>query len=139
MSDTTQEKIAVENNGVADKPKKRRLRLTLQQEEIEIEEKDGSVDELIIRELTGKERDTYLNTMVPRMAKDAKGKPTGVRDFKGMQLDLIVMSTTRKSTGKLVTAAEVTDWPSTTQTEVYKIASRLSALDDKAVQREKKD
>jgi hypothetical protein len=51
MSDTTQEKVTAEN-GVAEKPKKRRLRLTLQQEEVEIEDANGNVDELIIRELT---------------------------------------------------------------------------------------
>jgi hypothetical protein len=77
--------------------------------------------------------------MIPRMSKDAKGKPTGVRNFDGMQTDLIVMSTVRKSTGKLVTTAEVNEWSASAQTEVYKIASRLSALDDQAVKREKKD
>jgi hypothetical protein len=112
-------------------PEVKRFRLVRKQIPVELEDAGGKVLRCVMRELDGQERDKFLNIMSTRMKTDAKGKPSGVKDFTNLQASLLVASLF-KPDGKPFTSAELQKFPSSTQTELFKMAQKLSGLDEKA-------
>lgn len=92
--------------------------------------KTGESLDYTIRELTGTERDNYMQNLGSRTAKDKDGS-TRVRNFKGIQAALLVLCM-QDSEGKNVTEKVVQAWPARVQSMLYERASKLSGLDDKA-------
>jgi hypothetical protein len=111
-------------------PEVKRFRLVRKQIPVELEDAGGKVLRCVMRELDGQERDKFLNIMSTRMKTDAKGKPSGVKDFTNLQASLLVASLF-KPDGKPFTSAELQKFPSSTQTELFKMAQKLSGLDEK--------
>jgi len=69
---------------------KKNYSLIGQVEEITLKNKEGVDEDHTLREMDGKDRDTYVQKMRSRMTIH-EGKPTGMKNVKGMQTDLVVL------------------------------------------------
>jgi len=108
----------------------KKLKLSLKEEQIELEEKDGSTSVYTIRELTGHERETYMTKMGTRMKWAPDGKPAGMASYDGAMTDLVQMSTYGPD-GNRVRPDVVKGWPQSVIEYIYETAAELSALGNK--------
>lgn len=104
------------------------LTLKRKQKDVPMESQDGSVVVYTLRELTGRQRDEYHQATAKRMKYDAKGSPAGVKDFVGMQADLITLCLYDPQ-GRLVTPEDVSGWPATTQAALFDMAQEINGLE----------
>lgn len=105
------------------------LRLNLVQKEIGIVLEDENGDEIkyILKELTGAERNTYLNRMKNKVKIDKNGKAT-ITSFDGMQADLLKVSLFNEN-GEAATVEMIESMPSSAQMKLFETAQALSGLD----------
>lgn len=97
----------------------------------------------VLRELTGTQRDEFLNTMSGRMKVGPDGNPVGISDFRGLRSALISRclfeaeleddpDTGETRVGKVaeraVSAAVVNGYPSSTQEALYEECQRINGL-----------
>jgi hypothetical protein len=111
---------------------KKRFSLKLKKFEFELEMLDGSVFACEIRELTGAERDSYLNFTISKAKVGPDGKLGGMTDATGLQSELLALCL-YDQTGQKVPREIVDTWPADTQTQLFEEAQRLSGLDREAV------
>ena len=106
--------------------------LTLNSEEVELTTADGESLVYEIRELTGKERDKYLNTLSKRSRTLPDGT-TKINNFDNLQADLLTRTMFAKTDGKYeaVKVDDLQAWPARVQGELFKLAQSLSGLDTK--------
>jgi len=89
---------------------------------VELDEKQYT-----LTELTGQQRDAYLNVSANRVKMDEKGKVTGIKNFDGLQTHLLSLSM-RDPQGQLVLETEIKGWPSTVVEALYAESQKLSGL-----------
>ena len=106
------------------------LRLKLEREEVNIilENKEGEEKRYTLKELTGKERNKYLNKMSNRVKIGQDGKAMGIKNFDGFQSDLLKLSLFDES-GEHVSEEDIEEFPSSTQQKLFEKAQKLSGLD----------
>lgn len=121
-----------------DQPEPIRLSLKRKTQPIILENPDTGEDEkYLLRELTGKLRDDYINMINARMGANDK-----LRDTRGIQAALIAMSLFKVDAAgeeHPVTRPDVEKFPSTTQNELHRLSQKLSALGKTAEADEKND
>ncbi len=78
-------------------------------------------------ELTGDTRDKYMTDMSQRMKYDAKGKPTGLKSFNGLQAMLLTLCLHNQD-NELVKAADIQKYPSSTLTTLFEMAQELNGI-----------
>ncbi len=100
--------------------------------------KDGTLYEYTLEEAMGSDRDGYLNNLGARMKLDSEGKPAGIKNFDGLQANLLCRLI-RDRERKLVSEAIIQSWPSRIQSKLFKKAKEISGLDDQAEPNAKKD
>lgn len=83
-----------------------------------------------LTELTGAQRDEYLNFTGTRMKTDDKGKPVGIADYTGFQSKLVALSLTDEN-GKHIPEETIKAWPAAAVQELFNAAQELSGLGDK--------
>jgi hypothetical protein len=112
---------------------KKRLRARLKQEEIEIELPDGKVAEWVVKELTGPQRDAYMETRSQNFSHGKQGEVTGIKSYMGIVTNLLQFCVYDAATGVQVTVGQLNELPSSTQQELFDIAVSLSGIkpDDK--------
>lgn len=89
---------------------------------------DGEVRIGILREMTGKQRDAYLNEISLRMRTGPDGKSQGVKNFDGLQAGLIARCL-RMSDGSQVSVKDIQEWPSSAQSTLFEACQRLNGLE----------
>ena len=112
-------------------------RFTLKRKEIplELENPDGSLDNFIMRELVGIQRDAWLNKM-KKKGEISTGGAIKVTDFTNLQADLLCMCI-YDSNDKLVELKTLQNWPASLQSELWDMAQELSGLKAKATEEAK--
>ena len=115
------------------------LKLTLRLKEIpvELETEEGVTETYVIKELTGKERDTFLTSMGTRIRYNGKGEPSGLKNFDGVQASLLSLCLC-DAQGEKVPEKTIQMFPATAQNEMFKAARELSALGEDSEDTEKK-
>jgi len=103
-----------------------RLNLTRKTVDVVLEDSDGRDRNLELRELTGKDRDFYLSGVSERMRYDPKGKPLGLKSFKGLQSSLLTLSLYEND--KNVQTKEIEGWPASVQEALFEQAQKISSL-----------
>lgn len=83
-------------------------------------------EEHTLTELTGAQRDAYVTASSQRVKQDTKGNTKNV-DMTGYQADLISLSLI-KGDGTRYSKEEIQKWPASAQSQLYKMARKLSAL-----------
>ena len=102
------------------------FQLILQSQEVTIVDKDGVSKEYVLKELTGAQRDTYLDDVGGRLRYHG-GKAAGLRTHKGLQAGLVAMCLV-DDTDALVPKATIQEFPSSTLQGLFKAAQILSSL-----------
>lgn len=110
---------------------KETLILSLQRAEVDVvlDGPDGEQKQWTLRELSGSERNKYLNKMTNRV-KVGPGGATGIKSFDGFQSDLLCLCLVDED-GKPVSKEIIEDLPSKTQQVLFDKAQKLSGLDTK--------
>jgi hypothetical protein len=112
------------------------------QEHIELELEDGTVRCFTVYELMGPGREEFISFNASKIKMDPKtGKPTGVRDQKGISTKLIALALMDKVTGKFLTEEEVKTLSLTGRVEadLVEMISEMSGLTAKAEEEAKND
>lgn len=115
-----------------------KLTLKLKTIPIELEQEDGLVKTFVLQELTGAERDVYVDLMVKRVKTNARGEPTGIRSAEGMQAQLLARCLRDEDGGKLE-VKEIQNFPSTTLNDLFDLAQELNGLGEEAEDQVKND
>jgi hypothetical protein len=122
-------------------PKLPRFSVKLRYEPVEIEARDGQVHLIHVTELTGMERDAYLDWVAAHAPKyDALGKLTEPRQFEQHQANLI-QRCLRTPEGKKgpFPVAEIQQWAASVQEGLFEMCQRICSFDKEAMERAKKD
>ncbi len=104
---------------------------------IKIKTKEGMQKYRMV-EMSGEERDDYLDQMRDRFEITDDGKVGAIGSFKGHQTDLINRCIRTDEGGK-VAAGTVEGWPASTQQGLFDLAQKINGLDKKAAQKAKND
>lgn len=117
------------------------ISLTTKREHIPvtISDGDGKETEYYLQEMDGTQRDSYISLMSKKVSVGVDGKVSGVRDFSGLQSQLIIRSLVHKETGKFVEEKLVNSWRASLQNILFERASRLNGLDKDAEDDAKND
>lgn len=102
---------------------------SFKQETVKIANAEGVVEEYTIREMNGQQRDLHMNATGNRV-RWVDGKTAGIKDFNGMQADLLTRCLYGPD-GKIVTAGAIQAWPATLVSALYKRAQALNAISGK--------
>lgn len=105
-----------------------KLALNLELKEVPVELRNGtSVIACRLVELTGAQRDLYMNFSSNAMAVAEDGRVVGVKDFTGLQTKLVSLSL-RRVDGGMFTEDEVKAWPATAVEALYTAAREMNGL-----------
>ena len=106
----------------------------------------GKPEGYVLQGAIGAQRDAYLTAMQPRMSRDNSGNPIGIKNFDGMNADLLtkclyhavledkepndegVVETEILQILKVCTMEEVQKFPAVLQTTLFIEAQKLSGL-----------
>lgn len=111
--------------------------LRLKEVPVEVEKADGVASTYTLRELTGKQRDHFLQELSKR-SKFVNGRPTGQVDLEGLQSELLTMCLF-DSSSLAVKVDELQNFPAHVLSTLFKAAQQLSGLDEAAVDEAKND
>lgn len=116
------------------------LRFVLRRKEVpvEMEMEDGTVKSYTLREMEGRDRDAYLNSMGDRMKFSNNGKVIGLKSFDGHQGKLLTRCLYDEH-GELVALKDCQSFPTSVLDALFKRAEKLNALDVKSEEDEKND
>lgn len=92
----------------------------------------------ILREFPGAERDAWLNALTSRVRTLPNGKQGGIKNFTGMQADLISRCLFDEE-NKLVSVNTIQKWPASVQIAIHEMCQKLCGLDDAAEGEAKND
>ena len=87
-----------------------------------------SGEKYIIRELTGKQRDKYLDTVAKRVSY-VNGQQAGMTSLSGLQSSLLSMCLI-DSEGNNVPENVIAEYPGSVQSKLFKVAQDLSGLNE---------
>ena len=105
--------------------------LVLQELPVTLRDAQGQAVKYVLRELTGKGRDQYLNNLTGRLVTDAKGN-SRMKDFTGLQTNLVGRCLYRAGDDSPVPEKELHDFPARVLTKLFDTAKEISGLDDEA-------
>ncbi len=105
------------------------VKISLKRKEIplDVELPDGSHASYVLRELSGDERDNYLNVAEKKINRGADGTGIAMRDYKGVVADLLCACVFDQKNMK-VPWAEIQKWGTSAQKTIYDMAVKLSRL-----------
>lgn len=106
----------------------KKLRGRLKREEVDIEMEDGKVLEWEVRELTGPQRDAYMETRRENFDHDKKGEVTGIKSYLNIVTNLLQFCVYNRKTGCPVLPQEIDALPSETQQDLFTIATTVSGI-----------
>lgn len=92
----------------------------------------------ILQELTGEERDNYVDTKWSKQVQQKDGQ-TVVTNMKGMAAELIHAHLWDCDSQKKVPVGEIQGWPSKLQTKLVDLCRKISGLDAAAKKEAKND
>lgn len=124
------------------------MSFTLERQEVPVKLKDpktGTVHNYVLVELDGNGRDKYLNNLGGRIRTKTDGSPAGVKNFDGLQSNLVARALFRIEGGteqedgtiiggtrESVSEATIQSWPSRVQSALFDRVKAISGLDDEA-------
>lgn len=107
---------------------------------LRLKEMSVSIDDKphVLRELSGKQRDAYLNEIGPRMKFNVEGKTEGLTNYDGLQSGLLALCLYDEG-GVLVKEKVLQEWPASVLSDLFDAAQKLSGLDKGAEKKAKND
>lgn len=107
------------------------LKFNLTREEIPVVlvDKDGVERKYVLREMLGRDRDAYLTQMSKKMKFNDKGKVCGISSFDGLNAQLLSRCLYDEN-DEAVDIETIQDLPSRVQSDLFKTAQKMNALDE---------
>lgn len=118
--------------------KELKFSLVLKEVPVSVSDVEGVEKNFVLRELTGKQRDTYLNEMGGRMKFNKAGKTEGLSNYEGLQSGLLSLSL-HDENDELVKKNVLQAWPASVLSDLFDVAQELSGLDKGAEEAAKND
>lgn len=112
--------------------------LKRKEEEIIFEMESGTTKRCFLREMTGKQRDSYFTTMGDRMKFGPDGKVMGMKSYDGLQAGLLCLCLYDEN-GKPFSFEDVQNFPSTVQKKLYERAQKMNDMEEESKEVAKKD
>lgn len=109
----------------------KKFSLRRKQTKIVMENADGLEQEYSIRELSGRERELYLDKVSAKIKYDENGKAIGMTSYDGMHSSLLSKCLFDEK-GKNVPEETIMEYPSSVVGEIFKIAQEINALGEEA-------
>lgn len=105
-----------------------KFQLKLKEESVEITDVKDETKIYVIRELSGAQRDSFLNDMGGRMKFTAAGKMQGLSDYTDLQTGFLALCL-YDEVGELVALEILREYPASVLSDLFEIAQKLSGLD----------
>ncbi len=112
------------------------LSLIAESVEVKIKDMSGQVQTYTLRDISGDERDAYIDMQVARLRYGPDGTPGGIKSMAGLMAKLVSLCL-YDPTGKRVDEKEVKKFPSALQSVLFQKAKTLCGLDDLAKEKAK--
>lgn len=109
-----------------------KLKLNLKSVPVLMDTGDGE-REWTLKELTGEQRNVFLDEMKDRTIIGADGKPSGFKSFEGLQSGLLALCLYDEN-GKLIKKDVLEKMPSSAQQALFDSAQKLSGMDKAGAQ-----
>jgi hypothetical protein len=107
-----------------------RISVLRKSQPVELEVAEGEVVRYAVKEMTGAQRDEYLNKITAKANRDAKGEVVGMKDYKGLYSTLLSFCV-YDTDGKPIPESKIQEWPDTAQKALFDIATELNGLQAK--------
>ncbi len=106
------------------------LRFDLKRKEVALilSDENGQDQEAILREITGRDRDEYMNFIAKMVKIDGEGKPTSFSNTAGITTKLLKLSLFWKESGKRIKPEEFETWPAEVCEKLFYASQGLSQL-----------
>jgi len=108
-----------------------KLSLKRKEEEVEIEDENGTIKHYFLREMLGEQRDKFLNVVAGRFKYGEDGKAKG-RDFTGQYSDLLGFCLYDSVTKTLVPPKVIQTWPASVQKALHRAAEKINGFNEDA-------
>ena len=107
------------------------IRVTLKRKvvDVEVEKEDGSIGNYKLIEMTGEDRDVYLDKLSKRTKMNSEGRPTGISSFKDMEAMLIAVCL-KNDKEEFVTMKEIQTFPASAVHDLHTAAQEINSLND---------
>jgi hypothetical protein len=107
-----------------------RISVIRKSQPVELEIADGDFVVYSVKEMTGAQRDDYLNKVTSKTTRDASGEVIGMKDYKGLYSTLLALCL-YDAEGKAIPESKIQEWPDTAQKVLFDIATDLNGLKPK--------
>jgi hypothetical protein len=104
-----------------------RISVLRKSQPVELELAEGELVRYAIKEMTGAQRDEYLNKVTQKTTRDASGEVVGMKDYKGLYSTLLSFCL-YDADSKLIPESKIQEWPDTAQKALFDIAIELNGL-----------
>jgi hypothetical protein len=104
-----------------------RISVLRKSQPVELELAEGELLLYAIKEMTGAQRDEYLNKVTQKTTRDASGEVVGMKDYKGLYSTLLSFCL-YDADSKLIPESKIQEWPDTAQKALFDIAIELNGL-----------
>jgi len=104
-----------------------RISVLRKSQPVELELAEGELVLYAIKEMTGAQRDEYLNKVTQKTTRDASGEVVGMKDYKGLYSTLLSFCL-YDADSKLIPESKIQEWPDTAQKALFDIAIELNGL-----------
>lgn len=94
---------------------------------VDLEVEVGNVVRYYVKEMSGAQRDEYLNKTAQKSRLDDKGDVVGLKDYKGLYSNLLSFCL-YDADGKLVGESKIQEWPDAAQKALYEMANELNGM-----------
>lgn len=107
-----------------------RISVLRKSQPVELEVAENEVVVYSVKEMTGAQRDEYLNKVTQKTTRDANGEVVGMKDYKGLYSNLLSLCL-YDADGKPIPESKIQEWPDTAQKVLFDIATDLNGLKPK--------
>lgn len=104
-----------------------RISILRKSQPVDLEVEEGSVVRYFVKEMSGAQRDEYLNKTAQKSRLDANGEVVGLKDYKGLYSNLLAFCLYDDG-GKLVPESKIQEWPDAAQRALYEMANELNGM-----------
>lgn len=94
---------------------------------VDLEVERGKVARFYVKEMSGAQRDEYLNKTAQKSRLDEKGDVVGLKDYRGLYSNLLSFCL-YDADAKPVSESKIQEWPDAAQKALYEMANDINGM-----------
>lgn len=94
---------------------------------VDLEVEQGKVARFYVKEMSGAQRDEYLNKTAQKSRLDEKGDVVGLKDYRGLYSNLLSFCL-YDADAKPVAESKIQEWPDAAQKALYEMANDVNGM-----------